>query len=192
MPNHQKLAKQIEAVLFYRAEPVSAAELSTLLEVNEDEIHATLEVLHEVLRDRGITLIGNEGKVMLGTSPEEHPLIEKVRGKELSAKLGRSGLECLALVCYRGPVTQAQVSEVRGVNSQFILRRLATRGLIEPVEGSDSRKKHYRATTKLLAHLGLQQLNELPEYEKVGEYFDEQESHQKQSDSPKEGHNNFS
>ncbi|MDE2188364.1 MAG: SMC-Scp complex subunit ScpB, partial [Patescibacteria group bacterium] len=57
---------------------------------------------------------------------------------------------------------------IRGVNSQFILRNLLIRGLIERVENpADARSFLYKTTLDLLAHLGISKIDDLPEYEQV-------------------------
>ena len=107
-------------------------------------------------------------EIMLGTAKELSPLIEQITKEELIKDLGKAGLETLSIVLYQGPISRAGIDYIRGVNSQFILRNLLIRGLIERVDNpADSRSFLYKPTLALLSHLGISSIAELPEYEQV-------------------------
>lgn len=100
-----------------------------------------------------------------GTHPDQSALIEKFQKEELSRDLGRAGLETLAVIAYRGPISRREIDQIRGVNSGFILRTLLIRGLIERVESaSGERSFTYQPTLKLLQYLGVTQREDLPEF----------------------------
>jgi len=106
--------------------------------------------------------------VMLGTTKEMSSTIEKLTKEELVRDLGKAGLETLSIVLYQGPISRADIDFIRGVNSQFILRNLLIRGLVERVENpKDARSFLYKTTLSLLAHLGITKIEELPEYSQV-------------------------
>ena len=68
------------------------------------------------------------------------------------------------MVAYRQPVTRAQVSGVRGVNVDGVMRTLTLRGLLAEVEPDDSTGAHRYVTTELfLELLGIESLSQLPE-----------------------------
>ena len=83
------LEKQIEAVLFWKGEPVSIKKLSQIFSKTEEEISAAVKQLEEKLIDRGITLIFKEDEVTLGTSKEVSEIIEKLTKEELIKDLGK-------------------------------------------------------------------------------------------------------
>jgi segregation and condensation protein B len=108
--------------------------------------------------------------------------------EELSRELGRAGLETLAIILYRGPVSRREIDHIRGVNSSFILRSLLIRGLIERADPSTSstsspqassgqvvagRSYSYKATLKLLEYLGVTRLEDLPQYQNVFKKIEE-------------------
>jgi|SRR3989344_4673913 len=162
------LAAQIEAILFWKAEPVTMADLSRYLSRSEGEIIKALETLAAQLSGRGITLVRNNDAVMLGTETAAGELIERLTKEELSRDIGQAGLETLAIVLYRGPVTRAEVDYIRGVNSSFILRHLLVRGLVNKTPNpADARSFLYRPTFELLAWLGVRGVAELPDYRRV-------------------------
>jgi segregation and condensation protein B len=174
------ISRQIEAVLFWKAEPVAIKKLANLLEVSIEEIKAGLLELEQSLKDRGITLVQTDEEVTLGTAKELSPLIEKLTKDELSRDLGKAGLETLSIVLYQGPISRADIDYIRGVNSQFILRALLIRGLVERVENpSDARSFLYKPTLQLLSHMGISKIQDLPDYFKVKQditSFKEQQS----------------
>ncbi len=158
----------IEAILFYKAEPMKISRLATILALSEEDIKKGLEELKNSLENRGLTIIQKDDDVTLGTKPETAKIIEKMKKEELSQDLGKAALETLAIVIYRKEVSRAEIDYIRGVNSSFILRNLMIRGLLERVSNpDDSRGYLYRPTFDLLAHLGLSKTSEMPEFEEV-------------------------
>lgn len=162
------LSSQIEAVLFYKAEPLSIQRLAQIFKKDEDEIKNAVQELREELKGRGLTLVEWEDEVTLGTSKEVSTLIETLTKEELVKDLGKAGLETLSIILYQGPLSRAEIDYIRGVNSNFILRNLLIRGLIERVENpKDQRSFLYKPTLELISYLGLSQISDLPDYETV-------------------------
>ena len=160
-----ELDQSIEAVLFYRAEPLKRAVLAKLLGVGEGEVSQALDALKERLQTTATRLILTDDEASLAVAPEFDELIEGIRKDELKRDIGRAGAETLAIVMYRGPVTRADIDRVRGVNSSYILRNLETRGLIERRAGK--RQNEFVITSELLRHLGIREKTEMPDYAKV-------------------------
>lgn len=162
------LETKIEAILFWKGEPVSVDKLVDLLKVSKDEISSSVVSLTEKLVGRGIVLLVREGELTLGTNPELSDLIEGMQKEELNKDLSRSSLETLSIVLYKNGVSRAEIDYIRGVNSSFILRALSVRGLVEKtVDKSDSRRFIYKPTLELLSFMGVKSPEELPDYEGV-------------------------
>ena len=158
------LESKIKAILFFKNEPVTLAELSKWLKVPRENIQSAISNLQKEYSSRGIVLVTNGEKVSLGTHPDQSQLIEGLQKEELSRELGRAGLETLAIVLYKGPVSRRETDHIRGVNSSFILRALLIRGLVEREEAS-GRSYSYKPTLKLLEYLGITRREDLPEYQ---------------------------
>ncbi len=159
---------QIEAVLFYKTEPIAKEELSEFLGVSAKEIDGALTSLQERLSRGATRLIDTGEEVQLVSAPEVSETIEKLRKEELSREIGKAGAETLAIVLYLGPVSRAQIDFIRGVNSGYILRNLQVRGLIERIAHKTRANAFaYAATPALYAHLGITKREELPEYPSV-------------------------
>ncbi len=162
------ISKQIEAILFYKAEPVKIKKLADILDTDVRTVKSGLEKLLTDLNGRGLTLIISDDEAMLGTSRDASSVIEKLRKDELSSDLGKAALETLSIILYQGPISRTNIDYIRGVNSQFILRSLLIRGLIERVDNpEDSRSFLYKPSLELLAHLGVSRIEDLPEYQSI-------------------------
>ncbi len=180
-----ELIKQIEAVLFYLAEPVKIDFLAKTLEVSKKEIEAGLKELEETLGQRGVRIVNHNDEVVLTTAPELAPLIEKIIKEERERDLGRAGIETLAIIAYKGPVSKKEIEYIRGVNSQFALRNLLLRGLVERRASSwDERVIVYSITADSLRYLGLSSITELPEYMEVRKQLEVESEDESETDLP--------
>jgi segregation and condensation protein B len=162
------LEQTIESLLYFQGEPMEVVDIAKITKQNEDAVRVSLTTLQENLTTRGIRLILTETSAELRTAPEASDIIEDLIKNEIHKDIGKAGLETLAIVIYRGPLSRRDIDYIRGVNSSYILRNLQIRGLVERQENkADSRSYLYTATPELLAHLGIQQASELPEFERV-------------------------
>ncbi|HRY62650.1 MAG TPA: SMC-Scp complex subunit ScpB [Candidatus Paceibacterota bacterium] len=169
-----KLDALIEAILYFRGEPVSKKELAKILEVSKDTLKEALDSLHGKMEGRGIALLETEDDVSLGTAPGASELITAMTKEEMSRDLGKAGLETLTIVAYKGPISRSAIDNIRGVNSSFILRNLLIRGLVERVvDPLDQRAFLYKPTVDLLRFLGISKIEDLPEYDNVVEKLEE-------------------
>lgn len=167
------LEQKIEAILFFKGEPISRKKLSEILKVSQTEIDESIEKLKKDLRNRGVALVENDNEITLGTAPELGKLIEDLQKEELSKELSRASLETLSIILYKNGASRAEIDYIRGVNSSFTLRALSIRGLIEKiVYAKDSRKYIYKPSFELLSFMGIKSIEELPEYQEVSGSID--------------------
>jgi segregation and condensation protein B len=164
------LDAQIESILFWKGEPMSLKKLAVMLDKSEEEISTGIVELEKKLEGRGLQLIKKENEIMMGTHADMSPVIEKLIKEELVRDLGKAGLETLSIILYRGPVTRRDIDYIRGVNSNFIVRNLLVRGLVEKIQNPDDQRAFfYKPTFQLLSYLGVGAIEELPEYATVRE-----------------------
>ncbi len=156
---------KIESILLYKNEPVSVREVVKLIGEKEDVVKEALKNLQNFYQERGVVIVSDGETYSFGTHPAQSNLIEEIQKEELSRELGRAGIETLAIILYRGPVSRREIDYIRGVNSGFILRNLMIRGLIERTESiTGERSFTYKSTLKLLEHLGVTRQEDLPEF----------------------------
>lgn len=181
-----QLEQKIEAILFYENEPLEIKWLSKILNIGEKEIKNAVENLAKNLEGRGICLIQNEKEISLATAPEMTTLIEQIAKEEMSKDIGKAGLETLAIILYNGPVSRREVDYIRGVNSTFILRNLCMRGLVEKeLDLKDQRIYKYKTSLNLLAHLGIKNVNELPDFDLFKKKLEEAKKEEPQENAEK-------
>jgi segregation and condensation protein B len=158
--------RAIEAVLFLADEPIPAAVLAQIVERSRHEVETMLETMSadQEARNSGIVLRNVAGGWQLMTHPEAAPFIEQFVLSSRHSRLTKASLETLAVVAYKQPVTRHQVSSVRGVDSDGVLRALMDRGLVEEVGRDDGpgRPVLYGTSVLFLERLGLASLADLP------------------------------
>src|SRR3989338_6453172 len=164
------LEQKIEAILFWKGEPISRKKLTEILKLEETEINDGIEKLKENLKDRGIVLLETEKEITRGTASELSSLIENLQKEELNKDLSKASLETLSIILYKNGVSRAEIDYIRGVNSSFTLRALSIRGLVERIpDPKDQRRFIYRPSFDLLSFLGIKSVEELPEYISVSD-----------------------
>ena len=172
-----KLEQKIEAILFFKGEPVSIKRLMEILKVSKDELGEAIIDLNNSLKERGIVLMEKNDEITLGTNPEISALIEKLQKEELSKELSKASLETLSIVLYKNGVNRAEIDYIRGVNSSFTLRMLSIRGLVEKtLDPKDNRRYIYKPTFELLSFMGVKNVEELPEYGEINQNLNETEA----------------
>jgi segregation and condensation protein B len=156
----------LEAVLFLADEPMTSATLAGVVELPRPEVERTLEALAESYdrRASGLILRRVAGGWRLFTHPEVSAHIERFVLSSRHARLTKAALETLAIVAYKQPVTRHQISSIRGVNSEGVLRALADRGLVLEVgrDEGPGRAVLYGTTPEFLERLGVASLADLP------------------------------
>lgn len=131
--------------------------------------------------DRGIEIREVASGFRMGTKPEYHDAVRGfVKSLKPPLKLTLQALETLAVVAYKQPVTAAEISEIRGVDSAGVLGGLMTRKLIATAGRKQviGRPMLYKTTRDFLLRFGLKDVNELPsmeEFERMAGELAEQE-----------------
>jgi segregation and condensation protein B len=158
--------RDLESLLFVSDEPVSSTVLAQALDVERREADELCEELSKAYEERraGIVLRNVAGGWRLTTHPEASPVVEQYVLASRHARLTKAALETLSIVAYKQPVTRHQISAIRGVNSDGVLRALIDRGLVDEVgrEDAPGRPMLYGTTPEFLERLGLPSLSALP------------------------------
>lgn len=162
----RKIMQKIEALLFVSDEPVDIDTLMEATGCDADEIEMTLADLEEFLEDEdsAIELREVAGGYQLFTKEDYHDFLEGYLVAQDRRKLSASAIETLSIVAYMQPVTRAQVSEVRGVNSDSNIATLINKGYVfESGEAQTQGNPALLSTTqKFLQKIGVTSIEELP------------------------------
>lgn len=159
-----------EALLFAAAEPLSTYQLSKLSGAgSESTVAETIEALQGEYkkREKPYTIHEISGGYRLLTRPEFDTWVGKLRQKEQTDSLSQAAMETLAIVAYRQPVLRADIEDIRGVQSGYILRSLIEKSLVKVVGRSEElgRPLLYGTTDEFLDAFGLASVEELPSLE---------------------------
>ena len=161
------LTSTLEIILFVAARQLTLKKLAEILEVSKDEIEKAVHTLSAMYEadTHGIRLLQNGGEVQMVTSAESAGIVQKFLKDETTGELSKPSLETLTIIAYRGPISKAELEQIRGVNCSIILRNLMMRGLVESDGEAGLPQTSYRVTTQFVRFLGMTQVSELPEYE---------------------------
>jgi len=161
----QHVRAGIEAILMVVDEPVPPVDLAAALDVTEPEVVDALHALRLEYANpdapRGFELREVGGGWRIYSSPLYADAVGAFIVDGQSARLSQAALETLAVVAYRQPVTRGQVSQIRGVNVDSVMKTLSARGLVTEV-GEVGGAVQYGTTTEFLERLGLSSLDDLP------------------------------
>ena len=158
--------KIIEAILFLAEEPLPAARLSEVLERPTAEVETLLRDLATsyLSEDRGFELREVSGGWRIYTSEECAPWLERFAREQSFGRLTGPSLEVLAIVAYRQPISRSQISDIRGVDSDGVVKTLQQRGLLEESgkESGPGNPSLFSVTEDFLERIGLSSLEALP------------------------------
>jgi len=182
MPTQKQI---VEALLFASDSPLG---LSTLVEVLEgsgpEETVALLQELERDLRDsdRGVVLVEIAGGYQLLSRRECAPWIDRMLRSRRKVRLSRAGLETLAIIAYKQPITKVEVDSIRGVDSGGALHTLLERNLalIKGRSKAVGRPLLYATSPEFLSYMGINDLTDLPELKELGTVMEDRERAQEE------------
>ena len=162
----REIRMAVEAILFLADEPLTSGVLAQAIEIGRREVDVVLEEMASdyEARGSGIVLRQVAGGWRLLTNPAAAPHVEQFVLSSRHTRMTKASLETLAIVAYKQPVTRHQVSSIRGVNCDGVLKVLADRGLVEEVgrDEGPGRASLFATTPAFLERLGLGSLSDLP------------------------------
>ena len=146
------------ALLFASGEALSKKEIATLCETDIASLEATIPELRAYAKNGGLAIIESGDEVQLVTSEEQASLVLNLLKKDLEGELTPAALQVLTIIAYLGKVTRGDISFIRGVQSAQSIRTLTARGLI--IRNGEQ----CSLTLDALRHLGIEKIEDLPEY----------------------------
>jgi segregation and condensation protein B len=163
----------VEALIFASPEPSTPRMLFKLLaEEPKEDVTAAIEALKVDYDSRpGLQLVEVAGGFQIVTRPQLHEWVRRLFHERSTQKLTVQGLETLAVIAYKQPITALEITEIRGVNTSGVLSTLLERHLIKIVGRKNvvGRPFLYATTREFLIRFGLNSLNDLPKIEDMAE-----------------------
>ncbi|CAN7359948.1 SMC-Scp complex subunit ScpB [Phenylobacterium sp. LjRoot219] len=162
MTGLEETEREIEALLFAAAGPLSEADLAQRLPEGA-EVKAAIAALQARYEGRGVELVRVADRWRFQTAADLTWLMTEE--KEEPRRLSKAAQETLAIIAYHQPVTRAEIEAVRGVQaSKGTLDVLLELGLVR-MRGrrrTPGRPVTYGTTDAFLEHYGLASLSDLP------------------------------
>jgi segregation and condensation protein B len=159
-------AAAIEAVLTVATEPVPPGLLAELLELPVEQVEAICADLQAgyVAEGRGFGLARVAGGYRFQSAEAYAPYVERFVLDGGPQKLSPAALETLAVVAYKQPISRSQISAIRGVNVEGVMRMLVARGYVQAVGRDEGPGQPilYGTTSMFLERLGLDSVDDLP------------------------------
>ena len=179
-------ARLCEAVLFIENQPLTIDRITELTGIKPDLVEDALQELKEDYSDRasGLMLTEDEDMFSFAPSPELYPQLKQNYGRKVDKRLSRAALETLAIVAYRQPVTRKEIKDIRGVDSDSIVKLLREKDYIKVV-GRSSIPGHpclYSTTRKFLFEFKLTSIADLPKLSEVDRMRFEEEEEREEMD----------
>jgi segregation and condensation protein B len=164
----------VEAVIFAAGEPVKIEEIVAAFGLDDEApILEALERLREEYEQRqgGLSIERVAGGFRLATRSAVGAWVRQFFRQRNRTRLTPAGLETLAIVAYRQPITAPEIQAIRGVDPSGTLRSLLEKRMIrilgkKKVIGSPFL---YGTTRDFLVHFGLDDLDDLPSLEEFEE-----------------------
>ena len=163
----------LEALIFASPEPLTPKAIYKLLDAEpREDVDAALTALkQDYERPGGLQLVEVAGGYQIVTRPDLHEWVRRLFHERTTQRLTVQGLETLAVIAYRQPVTAAEITDIRGVNTSGVLNTLLERHLIKIVGRKQvvGRPFMYATTKEFLIRFGLNDLTDLPKVEDMAE-----------------------
>ncbi len=158
--------RAIEAIVLVATDPMADQLLAQVLELSIPAVRRLCGELADSYRDehRGFQFVEVAGGWRYQTHPDLAPYIERYVLEGQTARLSSAALETLSIVAYKQPLSRAQMSAIRGVNVDGVLRTLVQKGYVAEI-GRDvgpGQATLFGTTELFLERLGLASLGDLP------------------------------
>jgi len=163
------LSGAIEALLMVADQPLAAVVVAQTVGVPLSRVNEAIGALQSDYNGelggprRGFEVREVGGGWRIYAREEFDDVVRSMLHDDSPQRLSQQALETLAVIAYKQPVTRSQVSAVRAVNVDTVMRTLVARGLItEHSTDSETGAIFYQTTPLLLEYLGIESLEQLP------------------------------
>ena len=171
----------LEAILFTMGKAVELDRLASAIELPKDLTRGILGNMIERYEkeEHGVQLIELDGSYQMCTKPAMYEYLIRIASLPKKYVLTDAQVEALSIIAYKQPVTKAEIDDIRGVTSGYVVNRLVEFGLVCEVGRLDApgRPLLFGTTEEFLRSFGVHSLEELPRLgdDKIREFKKEAE-----------------
>jgi segregation and condensation protein B len=166
----EHLKRVIEALIFASDEPISLAQLSTILaDVSKEEIETCVNQLESEYNDHAFLLKKVSGGFEFVTRPEYGRWLKVLYETKSRSRLTRAALETLAIIAFKQPISRVEISAIRGVNSDGVMKSLFEKRMIT-ISGratGQGRPLLFSTTKDFLRYFGINDISDLPKPKEI-------------------------
>ncbi len=177
----------VEALIFAAQEPLSLAQIKAISagdSKNDEAVQIETETIRQAVADlnkdyekasKPYRIVSVAGGYQFATLSEYAEWLGRLYREQGRRKLSQSGLETLAIIAYKQPITKSEVEKIRGVNCDYVLRTLLEKELVGVTGRAESvgRPLLYGTTKEFLKHFGLNDITDLPRPREIEEILGE-------------------
>jgi segregation and condensation protein B len=178
----------VEALIFAAQEPLSINQIRAIYQGDDVRNNGSKQIEPETIRqsvtdlnleyeksDRPYRIVQIAGGYQFATLSDYAEWLGKLYKEQGRRKLSQSGVETLAIVAYKQPVTKAEIEKIRGVNCDYVLKTLLEKELLTVTGRAESvgRPLLYGTTKEFLKHFGLNDITDLPRPREIEEILGE-------------------
>ena len=182
-----EIEEKVEAIIFLAKEMVTVQELAQFYAMENFEMEEVLNNLREKRKNTGINLGVENGIACLVSNPLFGFDVKRFFNPEMKLKkLSRSAMETLAIIAYKGPVTKAEIEQIRGAGADKTMANLLERKLIyiSGKKKSIGTPNLYEVTEDFYSYLNIHGREELPgseQFQKIDLLYREDEKMETES-----------
>jgi segregation and condensation protein B len=178
----------VEALIFAAQEPLSVSQIRAIYHGEDTRNNGSQQIEPETIRqiisdlnseyikgNRPYRIVQIAGGYQFATMTEYAEWLGRLYKEQGRRKLSQSGVETLAIVAYKQPITKAEIEKIRGVNCDYVLKTLLEKELLTVTGRAESvgRPLLYGTTKEFLKHFGLNDITDLPRPREIEEILGE-------------------
>lgn len=164
----------VESLILASDVPISDTKIASI--VDELTPKVIKDIIEELNTDyskqkRSFFITRVAGGFQFNTRKEFAPWLKQLFKGRMRPRLSQAGLESLAIIAFRQPISRVEIDAIRGVNSGGVLKNLLERNLISIAGRADTPGKPllYGTTREFLRYLGINDISDLPKPREIEE-----------------------
>lgn len=166
------LIKHVEAAIFSSPQPATMEEITEALKeslneaIEQEDVEQAIDSLRNRYSDElyAIELVSSSGGFQFLTKEECRDSAGALLKNRSKRKLSKSALETLSIIAYKQPISKGELEQIRGVGSDYAVRKLLEKGLIimKGKAQTIGRPTLYGTSDAFLEYFGINHISELP------------------------------
>lgn len=174
MIEFNEIKKIVEALIFASDNPITENRIKDIInELDSTQINEIITELNTEYdqNEHAFKIVQLAGGFQFITRSKYANYIKQYYKGRAKSKLSRAGLETLAIIAFKQPISRPEIDSIRGVNSDGVIRNLLERNLIYISGRSKAvgRALLYNTTPEFLQYFGINDISDLPKPKEIEE-----------------------